>query len=359
MSGETPSRQGCESGQAARLRGAGRSCPADYRYPQGALAAADEGQADVLYTAGGLYGNTEALRALRALVRRESGRVRIVLAGDFHWFDVAEEEFAAIAEAAQPGPAVDRQRGGERCWEAIAGNVERELTRYSGAGCGCAYPDYVSERTVEWSNAIISRLQEQAQYHTAHVGWLATLPLFKAIRVGGERILVLHGDTESLAGWSFAAERLVDAPEALQRMSGRHAQYCTDASWLSAEFERVHARIIACSHTCLPIARPVHTASGDALLINNGAAGMPNFHGRIAGLVTRIAAGRRVPRGSLYGMQLGPVRCDALELSYDPAAWWRRFTEQWPQNSPAYLSYAHRLCEGPDYALEWARALLG
>jgi hypothetical protein len=316
MSDETPSRQGGGSGDVAPLRGAGRSCPADYRYPQGALAAADDGQADVLYAAGGLYGNTEALRALRALVRRESGRVRIVLAGDFHWFDVSDAEFGAIAAAAQPDLPVDGQGRDETRWEAIAGNVERELTRHSGAGCGCAYPDYVRECTVGWSNAIMARLHERAQSYAVHVGWLATPPLFKAIRVGGERVLVLHGDTESLAGWSFAAERLADAPEALRRMAGLAAQQSTEAAWLSAEFERVGARIIACSHTCLPFARPVHTTNGDALLINNGAAGMPNFQGRIAGLVTRIAAGRRVPPGSLYGMQLGPVRCDAVELPY-------------------------------------------
>ncbi len=359
MSDLTPSAPVGQIGDAASLRGAGRSCPADYRYPPGALAAADDGQSDVLYTAGGLYGNTEALRALHALVRRESGRVRIVLAGDFHWFDVADEEFAAIAEAAQLGPPVDGQGRDETRWEAIAGNVERELTRHSGAGCGCAYPDYVRECTVEWSNAIMARLQERAQSYAAHVGWLATLPLFKAIRVGGERVLVLHGDTESLAGWSFAAERLADAPEALRRMAGLAAQQSTEAAWLSAEFQRVGARIIACSHTCLPLARAVPTSHGDALLINNGAAGMPNFRGRIAGLVTRIAAERRVPPGSLYGMQLGPVRCDAVELPYEPTAWWQRFTQQWPQDSPAYLSYARRLREGPDYSLQWARAVLG
>lgn len=359
MSDFTPSAQVDQVREGVSLGGAGRSCPADYRYPQGALAAADDGQADVLYTAGGLYGNTEALYALRSLVRRESGRVRVVLAGDFHWFDVAGEEFAAIAEAAQPSPAADGQGRDERGWEAIAGNVERELTRRSGAGCGCAYPDYVGERIVEWSNAIMARLQARAQSHAAHLGWLATLPLFKAIRVGGERVLVLHGDTESLAGWSFAAERLADAPEALRRMFGLEARQSTDGAWLSAEFERVRARIIACSHTCLPLVRPVPTSNGDALLINNGAAGMPNFRGRIAGLVTRIAAERRVPPGSLYGVQLGPVRCDAVELPYEPTAWWQRFAQQWPQDSPAYLSYARRLREGPDYPLEWARGALG
>ena len=359
MSDFAPSGQVDQIGEGTSLGGAGRSCPADYRYPPGALAAAEDGQADVLYTAGGLYGNTEALRALDALVRRESGRVRVVLAGDFHWFDVADEEFAAIAEAAQPDPAVHGQGRDETRWEAIAGNVERELTRHSEAGCGCAYPDYVDQCTVEWSNAIMARLQERAQCHAAHLAWLATLPLLKAIRVGGERVLVLHGDTESLAGWSFAAERLAGAPEGLRRMFGLAAQHSTEAAWLSAEFQRVRARIIACSHTCLPLARPVHTSHGDALLINNGAAGMPNFRGRIAGLVTRIAAERRVPPGSLYGMQLGPVRCDALELRYEPIAWWQRFTQQWPQDSPAYLSYARRLREGPDYPLEWARGALG
>ena len=86
---------------------------------------------------------------------------------------------------------------------------------------------------------------------------------------------------------------------------------------------------------------------------------MPNFRGRIAGLVTRIAADARVPAGSLYGVQLGAVRCDAVELDYDRKAWWERFSRQWPRGSPAYLSYAGRLCDGPDHALEWVRGGLG
>lgn len=354
MSEFTSSAQAAQMGQAGSLRGAGRSCPSDYRYPSGALAGADDGYADVLYTVGGLYGNTEALRSLQSLVCRETGRVRIVLAGDFHWFDVAEEEFAAIAAVLEPVAGPHDHERAAICWEAISGNVERELTRNSGAGCGCDYPDYVPDSTVAWSNAIMARLHERAQGFLEHLRLLAALPAFKAVRVAGERVLVLHGDTFSLAGWSFAAERLPGAPQQLRAMLGLEAQP-HDEAWLAGEFQHAGARIISCSHTCLPAARTVRTPAGDALLINNGAAGMPNFRGRIAGLVTRIAADTRVPPGSLYGVQLGALRCDAVELPYEQAAWWRRFTRQWKEDSPAYLSYACRLRDGPDYRLEWAR----
>src|SRR5690349_22991920 len=41
--------------------------------------------ADVLYVAGGVYGNPCALDAIEAMATRESGRVAVVLNGDFHW----------------------------------------------------------------------------------------------------------------------------------------------------------------------------------------------------------------------------------------------------------------------------------
>ena len=319
----------------------GRSCPADYLYPQGALAAASDGEADVLYVAGGLYGNTEALEVLRARAATESGHVRVIFGGDFHWFDAAADEFSAIAQ-------------GVAAFEAIAGNVERELTRDEPrAGCGCGYPPYVSEGIVERSNAIIARLRQTAITAPGHCEWMKSLPTFLAIRVAGERILVLHGDTRSLAGWAFATEAMPDAPEALRDRLAVNAIHATRAEWIAQEFRRVDARVIACSHTCLPFARRVCSSTVDGLLINNGAAGMPNFHASPCGLVTRIAAGPAIPAGSLYGTQIGAVRCDAVALEYDSAVWWDRFRRQWPVGSPADVSYADRLLRGPDYCLEW------
>jgi hypothetical protein len=268
--------------------------------------------------------------------------VRVILAGDFHWFDVAAEEFGVIAQGVEE-------------FEAIAGNVERELAREDPrAGCGCAYPAYVADAVVERSNAIVAQLRETARKFPTHRTWMSSLPAFRAIRVAGERVLILHGDTRSLAGWSFAAEAMPEAPQGLQLQSTVDGAAVTRAEWIAQEFNRVSARVIACSHTCLPFARRVRSPDFDGLLINNGAAGMPNFRGSHCGIITRIATDRTVPEGSLYGRQLGALRCDAVALDYDHARWWARFRRQWPRGSPAEVNYAQRMLSGPDYDLAWA-----
>lgn len=293
----------------------GRRCPPDYIYPEGALAQADDGTAEILYVVGNLYGNTDALRALEDLLSCETRPVRVVFGGDFHWFDVDDGDFAEIA-------------AGVTAHEAIAGNVERELAREDAEfGCGCAYPDSVEPGVAERSDQIIQQLRVTAARFNAHREWLASLPMYRAVRVASERVLILHGDTRSLSGWGFAADAISTAGDGA----------------LAAELRRVGARVIACSHTCLPCAREIDTGAGNTLLINNGAAGMPNFRDRLCGLVTRVAAGGTASRHSLYDVQLGPLRCDAMALDYDVKAWWSRFRRQWPVGSPADVSYARRL----------------
>ncbi len=64
----------------------GRSCPISYRYGPEALRHCAEIEADTLYVAGGLYGNSFALDTLLNLVARDPG-ARLVFNGDFNWFD--------------------------------------------------------------------------------------------------------------------------------------------------------------------------------------------------------------------------------------------------------------------------------
>ena len=90
----------------------------------------------------------------------------------------------------------------------------------------------------------------------------------------------------------------------------------------------------------------------DRAIVNNGAAGMPNFRGERAGVVTRIAL--TPARVSLYGVRCGQLYIDALPLDYDRAAWERRFLAQWAPGSDAHLSYYERIVNGPRYAREQA-----
>ena len=300
----------------------GRGCPLSYRYGAAALSGTAQLQVDTLWVAGGLYGNRFALERLLDLYQREPGRKALVFNGDFHWFDIEKSEFKAIDDAVH-GHFATR------------GNVETELARPAdGAGCGCAYPEWVDEGTVRRSNRIIERLRATARAFPQLLERLAVLPMHLAAMVGNERVAVVHGDADSLAGWGFSQEVL--ATEA-----GR-----SDAA---AAFEHAQARIFASSHSCLPV---LQCFPGGRVIANNGAAGMPNFRGTSFGLATRISVAPS--RAALYGVAAGNLHIEAVPLEYDPAAWTRRFVAQWPAGSDAHRSYYERIANGPRYGMRQA-----
>jgi hypothetical protein len=304
---------------------AGRSCPLHYRYRPEVLNRPAELAAETLYVIGGLYGNTEALLALQDLVRREpQDGLRLVFNGDFNWFDVAPAEFERINQAVLQHTA-------------LQGNVEAELGAPSGAGCGCAYPDSVSAEVVDRSNRIMTALQDTAAGFPDLQRQLSALPMHLVAAVGGLRVAIVHGDTESLSGWRFDQAQL-PAP--------------TDADGqarLAEDFRRTGADLIACTHTCLPCAQDLLVDDRPRALINNGSAGMPNFAGDPRGLVTRVSL-HAAPVPTLYGMRLAGVYIDAVPLAFDTHAWQRRFLQQWPPGTPAYASYYERITRGPSYA---------
>ncbi len=302
----------------------GRACPVGYRYGAGALRAAPAIEAETLYVAGGLYGNTCALDALLDLVALEPG-AKLVFNGDFNWFNVDAREYRRVNEAVLAHAA-------------IRGNVESELAQPAqGAGCGCGYPQWVGDAEVDRSNRIMEKLQATAMGEAGLTKRIGGLPMFAVARVGETRIGIVHGDAESLAGWGFSQELLsTDA--------GRSAA--------SAAFEAAQVGVIASSHTCLPVLQSVPTAKGEAVLANNGAAGMPNFRGTRHGIVTRISV--RPPKaGALYGASLDDacVHVHAIAVRYDADAWEERFLAQWPPGSEAWRSYFPRICNGPDYSV--------
>jgi hypothetical protein len=149
--------------------------------------------------------------------------------------------------------------------------------------------------------------------------------------VGGERVAIVHGDADSLAGWAFSQE-------ALRTSTGIEAA--------RASFAAANARIFASSHTCLPVLQSV----GDGrAIVNNGAAGMPNFSGSRLGLATRISVRPRA--GALYGIRAGTLEVEARAIPYDHAAWRERFLAAWPPGSDAHASYFSRIENGPRYEL--------
>ena len=299
----------------------GRVCPASYGYRAADIATAKELVAETLYVVGGLYGNLHALDAIEAMAAREPGPVTLVFNGDFHWFDVDEASFRRVESAVSDHAA-------------LRGNVETELASGDGsAGCGCAYPEWIDDATVAYSNAIQARLAATAAALPGVAERLATLPPYLRARVGGLGVAIVHGDAESLAGWGFAQEA-VDDP--LQQQKIR--------KWFAA----AQVDLFASSHTCLPVALCLDDGADHRVLINNGAAGMPNFSGDLRGVITRIGTAPAF-EPPLYGARVGGAYVDALPVAYDAAAWIRDFEATWPPGSAAHASYFTRLTRGPEY----------
>ena len=307
----------------------GRICPLRYRYGPLAIASAPERGVDTLYVIGGLYGNLEALNAVEAMAGAESGPVTLCFNGDFNWFNVDDAGFRAINER------VLRH-------DAILGNVEAELGEGSdAAGCGCAYPESVDQGVVERSNAIHARLKRTAARHPDLLARLDALPMVARYRVGAARVGVVHGDADALAGWRFDVAALDDP--ALQ-------------AWRAEAFAKAEVDVFASTHTCLPALRRFDF-DGVKLVANNGAAGMPNARGKRFGILTRIGTAP-APHPRLYGHSLQGVHVDALAIHYDDALWQQLFLENWPEGSPAWLSYFDRITTGPQHRLQGSGDLM-
>ncbi|HEV2894721.1 MAG TPA: hypothetical protein VG411_13270 [Actinomycetota bacterium] len=319
----------------------GRSCPLSYRYQPEALAQPAQLEADTLYVVGGLYGNPAALRAILERADHEpGGPPAIVFNGDYHWLDVDPEDFQAISEA-----VLDRH--------ATKGNVEAELASDEDAGCGCAYPDYIADEVVDRSNQIMTRLRATARRFLDLVGRLGELPLHLTAVVGGQRVGIVHGDPESLAGWRLALEAMEPGDPAVRRQVGWHGQATTVGSLLDW-FHRADVSVLASTHTGLPYAQAVPDGPRRRLVINNGAAGLPSFAGTTHGVITRLSSNLRPPADSLYGITIAALRCDALPVRFDLERWTARFLAQWPPGSPGHRSYFTRITNGTHLRLEQA-----
>ncbi|MEX6502051.1 hypothetical protein [Pseudomonas zhanjiangensis] len=289
---------------------AGRDCPLDYRLGAQAFAGEPLLECASLYVIGGLYGNRQALAALERLLAAEPG-ARVLFNGDAHWLD----RDPAIFQAVEQGLAAHL---------ALRGNVETELGRAadSGAGCGCAYPPSVADQVVERSNAIQAELKATVRRLPGMAARLAARPAWARVSVGGRAVAISHGDERSLAGWGCSREALADA--------GRRAEL--DA-WLAANA----IEVLATSHSCAAVALDLNHGA----LINNGAAGMPNFADGRYGLVSRIATSAHP--AALYRCQRDGLFIEALPLNYQHDAFLAEFDRQWPAASPAALSYRGRI----------------
>jgi hypothetical protein len=302
-------------------------CPVDYRYDPSVFDRSPELTADVVYVVGGLYGNVAALDAVERLAQAERSPATIMLNGDFHWFDAEPEWFAEVNHRVSRHPAT-------------RGNVETEIGRTEeiGAGCGCAYPESVDDGVVRRSNRILGELRTAAADAADRVR-LATLPMHLVAAVGALRIGIVHGDATALAGWRFDLRALDDPGNRL---------------WLADVRARSRIDVFASTHTCVAALGDFDLSDGRLTVINNGAAGMPNFSGTCFGVISRIAT-LPSPRRPLYGTTRDGAFVDAIPVPYDASAFLDRFLKRWPAGSPAHVSYFRRMIEGPDHTIALAR----
>ncbi|MBS3805220.1 MAG: hypothetical protein KGY54_11770 [Oleiphilaceae bacterium] len=299
----------------------GRSCPIHYRYkPEELLRRPEFWNDDVVYVVGGLYGNPFALDEIEAMADRERAAglsVRILFNGDFNWFNADRRLFASIN---------DRVLG----HEAMLGNVEYELANPGGeAGCGCAYPAFVDDGTVERSNRIMQKLQQVAGNDVKNRQKLGSLPRWRSIIFGGLKVLVLHGDPESLAGWGLSREVLAQS----------------DGNRLADWFRRTGADVILCTHTCLPLTWSGEVDGRNRCLLNNGSAGMANLEGDARGFLVRLGASES-PHGPVAFHRLTDLRLSLDPIAFDLKRWLSLFDRLWPTGSDAALSYRQRLVSG-------------
>lgn len=303
----------------------GRSCPADYQYDPSVLARPVELTADTLYIIGGLYGNRPALRTVCTMAAQEQDQIRIVFNGDFNWFNVDPVSFEEVNQV------VLRHM-------ALRGNVETELAaeQYK-AGCGCGYPDWVGDDEVARSNAMLRRLRDTVRAFPDLRVRLSRLPMHLVAQVGDVRLAIVHGDATALNGWGFSWERLRDA---------------SYLPWVHTCFRQAAVRIFASSHTCLPVLREYESEGLRCVIVNNGAAGMPNFAGSKYGVGTRISI--RPHSDPLYYRVIDNIFIEAIRIPYDCVAWDEEFLTHWPVGSPGHESYFRRMVEGPDFRLEQA-----
>lgn len=324
----------------------GRTCPLRYRYRPDVFATHAPLRAETIYVVGGIYGNVESLRRVFAMKREEEeatgARVELLFNGDFNWFDCDAEGFREINESVLQHAA-------------LVGNVEAELAGEddAGDGCGCSYPAYVDAQVVARSNAIMRSLRAGAREFADVRQRLAALPMHCSVEVGGQRIGVVHGDPESLSGWGFAWESM-PVPGANDH-SDRPDR--TSPERVASYFESARVVAFASTHTGTAFAQDFHVGGVRRLVINNGAAGLPNFKGTQFGVLTRISARAQVPAASLYGATLGAARFDALPIHYDQAAWCERFLANWPEGSPAHAGYFERIVRGPEFNVQQANRI--
>lgn len=306
---------GCDSGGVATPGIKGRVGASDYAIAPEEWDKPPIAKCDVLYSVGGVYGNIEAMKTVREMVKSEQGNVCVVYNGDYHWFDGTAENYLEVERLLEGSIPMN-------------GNVELELARLEdcGVGCGCSYPTTMSDAFVGRSNAIFGRMKDSVK-NLPEVSALDNRPAWGVVEVGEARVGITHGDEQSVSGWGCSVENLQDP--------ARKAE-------LDQFFFERSIDVLSTTHTCAAAA----LALSHGVVINNGSAGLPEYKGKLFGLVNRVA---KTPHpDAVYRAKVKGVFVEAVPVRYDQDAFITWFDSVWELDSPAAQSYRPRAIAGPD-----------
>ena len=260
---------------------------------------------------------SSALDAVLAMRASEAGAA-LVFNGDFHWFDVTPTDFAA------------RRRGACSRTRALRGNVETEL-----AARGSRRGLRLRAIPAEVSDAEVAALERDPRARCARRR--ARLPGVRAR--ARARCRCISWRASATRAWASCTAMPRRSPAGASRTTGSPSPRTRAGS--RARSRDATVDVFASSHTCLPVLHALVDGAARAV-VNNGAAGMPNFAGSRYGIVTRIAP-RPAGAERLYGSGRRGAHVDALRLDYDHERWLARFLAAWPAGSPAHASYHRRI----------------
>lgn len=311
----------------------GRFCPTDYSIDSRTWQQDAQIKCDVLYVVGGLYGNPFALAALNKLASAENPNKKtvVIFNGDAHWFDKTAENFEIIENGIN---GTSPKSAKNATYIPLVGNVEAELRRVNtiGAGCGCAYPPCVSDESVARSNAIhemmFEALLERPELKERLVNRAATAK----VSVAGINVGITHGDEKLIGGWECSREEM--------RTKARQEE-------LNNFLITNNIDVFATTHTCATAA--IRLQNG--YVINNGAAGLPNFKGNNYGLCVRVSCANNPSPSTLASQVIFDTRIkdavvQAVSLPWNTDEYLNWFDALWEAGSPAEISYRGRIKSG-------------
>ena len=294
----------------------GRNCSLEYILQKDWTKKSEKLEEEAIYIVGGLYGNRYALEIINKMTHDENAKV--VFNGDMHWFDVEKEDFLNIEELSKDSIK-------------LLGNVEFELlNNTSSLGCGCNYPEDVSDGVVERSNVIHNMMKENIKGDQI-LNDIKERSKTLVLDFFGKKIAITHGDEKSMSGWGCSNENL--------KLVSRKKE-------LDNWFKENDIDILATTHTCLAVVYD----NGRNIVINNGAAGMANIKGETFGLFTRIA--KNSHKKAIYSEYRDGLYVELVKVDFNIEKFKLWFGKIWSDESPASISYKNRIINGTSLTIE-------